>query len=193
MTAKKATTIPESPAVIDEATGTVAVREEVDAMVEALIVEGPVTDYFSAEVMGAFKSWTDLDRYYASQKFVEEEYGKGFIVLSTKEKERFTGVAFRIISWVFRTGDKGPYVSAAIITEDGRKFILNDGGTGIRAQLARVTVSRLAENTPNRTLWTRETAQAGLRVPGGLRRSDFDYTDKLTGDVTPATVMYLAE
>lgn len=94
-----------------------------------------------------------------------DEIGDGFVLIKgDDEKARLVGVAFILVSWNFNVGDFGKtFVSARGITQDGLKFVLNDGGTGIRAQLDKY-----------------EGDMGGLYVPHGLRRSDYglDADDK---------------
>lgn len=61
--------------------------------------------------------------------------GNGFTVLPTSQKGKLVDTRF-VILWVdFNQGDQGPFVSFGVVTEDGRKFIVNDGSTGIYKQL----------------------------------------------------------
>lgn len=112
-------------------------------------------------------------------------YGTGFNVV--KENDQLIGKPFVILEWVFRKGTFGEYVSLVIVTEDGTKAILNDGSTGICAQLRGVTDDRIASG--------RAFPQQGLACEGGLRRSDYEYasTDDKTGEITmiPASTYYL--
>jgi hypothetical protein len=94
-----------------------------------------------------------------------DEIGDGFVLIKgDDEKARLIGVPFILISWNFNAGDFGkPFVSARGITQDGLKFVLNDGGSGIRDQLDKY-----------------KGDMGGLFVPHGLRRSDYglDADDK---------------
>lgn len=89
------------------------------------------------------------------------ELGDGFSVLDNKET--LIGVPFIALQSVFRVGDYGPYVSMHIVTQDGRKFILNDGGTGIRDQ-----ISMLWERKP-------ETKNRPIVCRKGLRKSTYEH------------------
>jgi hypothetical protein len=104
------------------------------------------------------------------------EYGTGFEVLDKDAKGQLVGVPFIILDWVINNeGDFGEFVSLRIVTQDNRKLIVNDGSTGIAKQI-------------------REIAEAGelraLYVKKGLRRSDYEYTEK-NGAKKPATTFYL--
>lgn len=87
-----------------------------------------------------------------------EEIGDGFtLIKSDEEKAKLVGVPMILISWNFNAGDFAKtFVSIRGITQDGLKFVLNDGGTGIRDQLDKYTGQ-----------------MGGLFVPHGLRRSDY--------------------
>jgi hypothetical protein len=103
------------------------------------------------------------------------EYGTGFEVLDKDAKGQLVGVPFIILDWVINEGDFGEFVSLRLVTQDNRKLIVNDGSTGIAKQV-------------------REMAEAGeqraVYVKKGLRRSDYEYTDK-NGAKKPATTFYL--
>ncbi len=92
---------------------------------------------------------------------ISAEFGSGFDVLPTDQKGTLVGVEFVVLEWHFSEGDNGEFVSAIIVTADGRKLILNDGGTGICAQF--------------RALTDRDIDNA-LYVKRGLRASVFYYT-----------------
>ena len=113
------------------------------------------------------------------------DYGNGFTVLPSDEKARLVKVPFIVLAWAFHTGDNGAFVSATIVTKTGEKLILNDGSTGIRDQLAKVTDKRTARGLDA------VKATSGLDVPGGLRRSDYKYRDD-RGEEKNATTYYLA-
>lgn len=111
------------------------------------------------------------------------DYGNGFTVCN--DKNVLVGQAFVIVQWRFNDGDYGEaFVSANIVTEDGRKLVLNDGGTGIRAQLQQVTTKRLSDNAAN--------PQAGLLCKRGLTKSEYNY-ESAPGKWTPAVTFYLAQ
>lgn len=111
------------------------------------------------------------------------DYGSGFTV---ENKKRLVGVPFFIAEWRFNVSDLNDdgFVSASVLTKAGEKWIINDGSSGIRAQLQSVTRARIARKNL--------TPQNGLLVPGGLTRSDYDYTDE-KGKTIPATTYYLSD
>ena len=117
------------------------------------------------------------------------DYGTGFALLT--DKNRLVGTPFIIVEWRFNDGDyendngeKTQFASAAVVTKNGEKWVLNDGGSGICAQLASITKRRQEKG--------HATPQNGLLVPAGLTRSDYTYTDE-KGKNTPATTFYLSE
>ncbi len=89
----------------------------------------------------------------------DDELGDGFAVLDKAGKASLLDVLFLIVEWTFSEGDQGEFVSMRIVARDGRKLIVNDGGTGIYAQL--------------RELTDRTDKQVGLVVKRGLRKSDY--------------------
>lgn len=132
-----------------------------------------------------FNSVLDL---FNSREIVPEsmsDYGTGFSI--AKEKGQLVGVPFMIIEWRFNDSDiseGASFVSAAIVTKNGDKLILNDGGTGIHDQLRLVTKVRNDNG--------HATPQAGLLVREGLTRSDYTFTDA-KGKASKATTFYLSE
>lgn len=107
---------------------------------------------------------------------ITEKLGTGFNLL--KDKDRLVGKPFVVISFGFNEGDfDGYFTSLAVVTKDEKKYIVNDGSTGIRDQLMELA---------------RETRRfGGWLVPHGLRKSEYNYEDKETGKITPATTYYL--
>ena len=113
-------------------------------------------------------------------------YGSGFDVLPTADKARLVGVPFVILSWKFSEGDNGEFVSAEIVTRANEKLIINDGSTGIRAQLKRVALSRLERGADD------ASSRANLLVSKGLTVSRYQYADDKTGELRSAETYYLA-
>lgn len=113
----------------------------------------------------------------ATEKFGEldnasDVMGSGFTVLNGSEKTRLIGVPFVILSMDFNAGDQGPFVSFLVVTKDNAKYVVNDGSSGIYAQLDE---------------WFLRTSKAGgILVEGGLRKSDYEHP--IYG---PATTFYL--
>jgi hypothetical protein len=106
----------------------------------------------------------------------DQVLGDGFKLLDNKEKDTLNGVPFLAVNWQFVMGDFEEYVSVKLVTQDGRKLIVNDGGTGICQQL--------------RTLSNTKKVYSGLFVKNGLRKSEYTYTGP-DGKETPATTYYL--
>jgi hypothetical protein len=61
------------------------------------------------------------------------EMGNGFRIL--QDKAQLVSVRCLFLNWRFSEGDFGVFVSAAVVTEDGSKYIVNDGSTGMYADL----------------------------------------------------------
>lgn len=87
--------------------------------------------------------------------------GDGFALL--EDKSALVGVPLVILEWTFHESDKGgagsEFVTARVVTKDGGKYIVNDGGSGIAAQL------RGFETDNGRVL--------PILVEKGFRRSDY--------------------
>lgn len=106
----------------------------------------------------------------------DEVIGNGFAMLKTKDV--LIGVPFALVKWQFYPGRyANNFVSAMVVTKDGKKYLLIDGGTGICAQLQEVT-----DNTGR---------QGGMVARNGLTRSDYTYTDSETQEETPAHTFYI--
>jgi hypothetical protein len=102
-------------------------------------------------------------QYYGEENLVraDETIGNGFRLLG--DKDTLIDTKFIILGWRFNPGDFGEFVTMMVVTEDGRKFIVNDGSTGINQQLA---------------LYTNATGRhGGMLVEHGLTRSDYEYED----------------
>lgn len=93
---------------------------------------------------------------------VAEHLGNGFTVLDKDEKERLVGVPFIILSFTLNEGDFGDegFTSMMVVTGEDKRFVVNDGGTGIREQLL-----DLANQFPGRF--------GGFFVPHGLTMSTY--------------------
>lgn len=111
-----------------------------------------------------------------------EEFGSGFRVASETEKRSLIGVPFIALGLrlapgeYMREGEKTDFAVLHIVTKTGEKLILTDGSTGICDQVKEVLAKGIT---------------AGLYVAGGLRVSDYDYTDE-KGNVSPASTFYLS-
>ena len=134
------------------------------------------TARISADDLRNITSFEDAARLAAEQNGGElfvasEELGDGFALL--ENKDQLIDVPLVIMDWSFHEGDHGEFVSAHVVTRPGDKFIVNDGSTGIYAQLRAFSDAR--------------GKFGGLAVNRGLRRSD--YTHPVHG---PATTYYLS-
>ena len=98
------------------------------------------------------------------------------------DKKHLIGVPFIIMGWGFTEGDRGLFVSLLAITktevpdENGNKVnrvVINDGGTGIRAQWE--------------TLCASNKAKPGMLVGNGLRVSEYNHPE-----YGPSQTYYLA-
>jgi hypothetical protein len=105
----------------------------------------------------------------------DEVIGSGFGLLTNKDL--LVGVPFVILKWQFYPGKfTSEFSTCMVVTTDGRKYLVNDGGTGICKQLTELTA---------------ETGrQGGLVARKGLSRSDYTYTDE-RGEESPATTYYI--
>lgn len=110
----------------------------------------------------------------ASAVIESDQFGA---VMTKEQKASLVGQPLMIVKWSFHPGDFGEFVSCWIVTRNDQKFILNDGSTGIYAQLKGVT-----ENTGR---------DAMLACPKGLRVSKYTYTDQRTGEERPAETYYV--
>lgn len=115
-------------------------------------------------------------------------YGSGVVVLA--DKSRLIASPFVITGYAFHAGDKGEFVSLTCVTRDPvrigetthSKVVINDGSTGIMAQLKRIEAERIENGQEIRPLY----------CGGGLRVSVYDYTDENTGETSSASTYYLA-
>jgi hypothetical protein len=122
-------------------------------------LESSFTDLDLARVTTFDDAAAAVAETYGDMAVASEELGSGFHVLDNKDV--LIGVPLILMRWVFNEGDYGVvgFVSIATITAHHERFILNDGGTGIRDQL-------LAYSTQSRRF-------GGLRVDRGLSKSEY--------------------
>jgi hypothetical protein len=84
------------------------------------------------------------------------DFGDGFELL--KDKDLLLNVPFVVVGYKFAPGDFGDqFVVCHLVTETGKKYIITDGSTGVRAQCE---------------LYASKGAQA-FKARRGLLRSDF--------------------
>lgn len=116
-------------------------------------------DSFEAAVALAKETHGDL-------AIASQELGDGFTLLGKSDKSRLCGVPLIFVQWQFAqsdfvdkaTGEKGEFVVARVVTKDGGKFVLIDGGFGVAQQLREFT--------------ERTGKHGGLVVERGLRKYD---------------------
>lgn len=96
--------------------------------------------------------------------------GSGFTLTDTNGKYRLIDEAFIIVRMAFpqsatvmKDGVPAHYAVLHVVTRDGRKLIITDGGVGIYQQCEEWAV--------------RTGKRGGLYVPGGLRVSQYDLPD----------------
>lgn len=108
----------------------------------------------------------------ASELLETEQFGP-----ILKDKSVLVGTPFLIVEWFFYPGDFGEdFVSMKVVTMDGRKFIVNDGSTGITAQLRATSEKR--------------NVYGGMACRKGLRVSEYTYTND-KGVEVPAATFYI--
>jgi hypothetical protein len=138
------------------------------------------TTEFTNEELSALNSFDDalaLLRDKVGEENVgvaDRDLGDGFKLL--ENKDILIGVPFLLVTWSFHNGDHGEFVSAKLMTQEGQKYILNDGSTGIWDQLKQYS--------------EKKGVPAGLFCMKGLRRSNYEYEDE-NGQKKPATTYYL--
>jgi hypothetical protein len=105
------------------------------------------------------------------------------------DKETLVNRPMFILAWTFKDGDYGPeseYAFVAVRSTDGLGWF-TDGGTGIKDQLrryqAKLEKDGVWEDFKNGKL-------GGLRVPNGLRVSNYTYTDE-DGTEKPGHTFYI--
>jgi len=140
---------------------------------------------FSTEELKNLQSFEDVEQLFASREetivSASDELGDGFALIDNKSILEKRPVMF--VSWSFSDGDfSEEFVSARVMCrlDNGTvgKFVVNDGGSGIRKQLRDYTDSHKGN-------------QGGLFAAKGLRVSEYDYTDPDTGKVSKAETWYI--
>lgn len=92
------------------------------------------------------------------------------------DKNVLVGVPFLAVHWEFHEGEFGEFVSMWVLAENDARYIVNDGSTGIYAQL--------------RELTDKDGQTSMLMCKHGLRASDYDATLQ-NGKTIPATTHYI--
>lgn len=129
------------------------------------------------ETLGGIHSFSDAMAVLSDKGLTPvdaSDFGTGFSVV---DKATLVNTPFVILRMKFNDGDHGVFVSCEAVTEDGRKVVINDGSTGIRAQCERI--HKTAPGQP-------------VLVKRGLTRSDYTYIDE-KGTSKAATTFYLSQ
>lgn len=107
--------------------------------------------------------------------------GSGFIML--EDKDKLLNETFLILSTSFPEGDfrdadgvASHFAVVRLVTARNDHYVITDGGHGIYSQLDEFSV--------------RTGRSGGILVKGGLRKSEYEYTDD-KGNVSPAVTYYL--
>lgn len=109
--------------------GTVSMNDLTDDVMRAI---GTTGDAF-ADAMNI------AEQIYGTVPEIAEEIGNGFALLDDKNK--LVGTPLVLLKWAFSNGDFGVFCSAAVVTKDGGKYIVNDGSTGLCTQLREYSVN----------------------------------------------------
>lgn len=131
-----------------------------EQMVELSKVNGQLSDVDLRGIQDYEDAQSLINDEYGGTVDISDVLGNGFSVLPNSEKSKLVGKGFAIVGWSFNPGDFGPFVSAIIVTQDGGKFRINDGSTGVYQQLLDFS------NEHKRF--------GGITVPHGLRVSQYD-------------------
>lgn len=119
---------------------------------------------------------------------IADEMGDGFSLMENADDKRtLVKREMLILSWEFRPGDFGDdgFVSMLVVTGDGGKYRVNDGSTGIAAQLREYT--------------ERTGREHAMYLPRGFRVSDYHIhretrepvAKSYDGPKDPASTFYL--
>lgn len=105
---------------------------------------------------------------------ISDLIGDGF---SLSEKAPLVNVPFLIFDTkIVENGDHGDFSVTRIVTSDGRKLVITDGGAGIFRQVQQMHGKGII---------------GGVLCKSGLNVSEYDYTDE-KGKTTPAKTYYFA-
>ena len=123
----------------------------------------PAVQTFDPEDLRAISSFQDAQRLLEATGIgiadATTEIGDGFVLLDNKDE--LLNKPLIILAWLFADGDFGEKFSVMrIVTADGGKYVVTDGGTGIKAQLESYT--------------QRTGRSAGHFVERGFRKSEYD-------------------
>lgn len=150
-----------------------AIPEEVATELGGTVVNAPV-DGFSEEELSA-DAFKLLEMAGGVQEIpsIANVLGNGFGVLT--DKMTLVNRPFVIVRYGVHASENGEFATIHCVTTDGEKWIVNDGSTGIAAQL-----KQIHENLGR---------VAPLRVPRGLRVSEYDV--EIKGQKQKAKTFYL--
>lgn len=130
---------------------------------------------FTKDARTEISSWDDALRLMQSEydtvlNIHETELGDGFRVASDDDMRRLIGVPLMLLEWRRNDGDFSSFISIVAVAQNDNgtasKWIINDGGTGIMAQVL--------------DFETKYSRNGGLVCRKGLRVSDY-FTDQETG------------
>lgn len=112
------------------------------------------------------------------------DFGHGFVLCKS---DALVGVPFVVVKSFYNESEyeEEPFVTLYCVTEQGGKFIVNDGSTGIRRQFIALG-KRMGFTALPKT-----QGPAPVLVPRGLSRSDYETTDA-AGKPIKATTFYLS-
>lgn len=92
-------------------------------------------------------------------------------VVNKDEKARLIGVPMIIVGCRFNEGDNGIFASVEVVTEDNEHLVINDGSTGIAAQMTELCEKYDPDNTG---LLPPIVIEKGLRVSRYFYNPDRD-------------------
>lgn len=127
----------------------------------AVAVPAPVDDSAARKVASFADAMQLAASVHGSVANVADTLGDGFALLDKDSKSRLVGVEMVFLDWDFHFGDyDATFCSARVVTKDGAKFRINDGGTGLCEQL--------------RAYSAESGNQGGLYAPHGLTASTYE-------------------
>lgn len=151
------------------------VQDEGQRDPDAVSLPPVITDVYDVATLQNLATFDDavalLTQQYGTIEDANRVIGSGFSLMDGSAKSRLVGEPFLIVHCMFpestdyknEDGTAAHYAVTHIITKDGRKLILTDGGTGIYRQLEEWCI--------------RSGRYGGLMVAGGLRESKYELPD----------------
>lgn len=137
------------------------------------------------EALASIGSMSDALALFGNAPVIDySEFGHGFVL---SKSDALVGVPFMIAKSFFNESEyeDEPFVTLYCVTEQGGKFIINDGSTGIRRQVIALA-KRFGFSAAPKT-----QGPAPVLIPRGLTRSDYETTDA-AGKPIKATTFYLS-